>query len=197
MSQKGLFHSTLFGGYNKSEVEVHIKELEEKISEYEKERPSLKELKAIDEAMEKIEELRSENERLMKEIRIHEAEREAVSKVLLDAKVKADVIVAKANSQAEEIITKAEADRARRNQDMEMELQKEFQRRIAEFVTAKCQLGHCQENLGQAFDQMGKLLDFMIQMEKEIPTYVEDILGRDKEHEDAVEDIALGAGKEI
>ncbi len=191
MGKKDLFRSTLFGGYNKAEVDAHIGELERKIREYEKEWPALKELKTIEDAMKKIEELRSENEYLTKEIRLHEAEKEAVSKVLLDAKVNADVIVAKANNQAEEIVTKAEADSSKRYQDMEAELQKEFQRRITEFVSAKCNLSHCQEYLDKAYDQMGLLLDFLVQMEGTIPTYLEEIQEKEQEDEYASENAAL------
>ena len=191
VGKKDLFHSTLFGGYNKAEVDAHIEELERRIQEYEKTRPVLKELKTLEDAMNKIEELRSEDEHLTREIRIYEAEKEAVSKVLLDAKVNADVIVAKANNQAKEIMTKAEADSSKRYQDMEVELQKEFQRRIAEFVSAKCNLNHCQECLDQAYDQMGMLLDFLMHMETAIPTYLEEIQKKEQEDEYSAENAAL------
>ena len=155
------FRSTLFGGYDKKEVDAYIEELEKKGQNYEEESRILREQrKSLEDARDKIEELRRENERLTKEMRIYEAQKDAVSKVLLDANVNANVIVEKANSEAKGIITQAEQESEKRSREMEEELQKEFKRRIDEFVSIKCRLTDQQENLSEACGKQGSCLIF-------------------------------------
>lgn len=176
------FRSTLFGGYDKKEVDAYIEELEKKGQNYEEESRILREQrKSLEDARDKIEELRRENERLTKEMRIYEAQKDAVSKVLLDANVNANVIVEKANSEAKGIITQAEQESEKRSREMEEELQKEFKRRIDEFVSIKCRLTDQQENLSEACGKLGELLDFLTNIEQSIPDYLEEILKEETE----------------
>lgn len=127
--------------------------------------------------------LQEENQRLREELESmkdrrtrSEEDYEAIKKVLLDARVDAGVITAKAQERANQMIAETEEYLEKRKRQAIAEFCKEMENRGIELLTSKYKIQAQMENLEKAYEELRQVRQYMADVVNNIPSGIESIM---------------------
>lgn len=198
MESRDLFRSCILGGYNKEDVMEYVGALEEEIERLKAqcepdtviivredtghEQPLLENAglmlsaatKEPNSLMQENEQLRAEIVKLQEKVSQHDSDYDAIKKVLLDARIDANVMIQKARDKADDILREAEATAEEQKQKTGREVQREVGDRTLELFMARYRVNDYVEELERAQKNLEGLYRSMKQIADALPSSIEE-----------------------